>query len=183
MIVLQLDVLHKGDEVGCRLGNPVNLDTKAAATNGNSSTSTGVSNRVSNGTPSAAKPVIQKDFSRNTSAVNLNESIVNGRLTTKICSLTPYQNVWVIKARVVVKSGIRTWSNAKGEGKLFSMDLMDESGDIRCTGFREAVDKFYDFIEVNKHTNWQILLLNFAQNLSKNIYSSFPAGRQSLLYI
>ena len=25
------------------------------------------------------------------------------------------------------KSGIRTWSNSKGEGKLFSIDLLDES--------------------------------------------------------
>lgn len=57
---------------------------------------------------------------------------------------------WVIKARVTSKSPIRTWSNAKGEGKLFSMDLMDESGEIRATAFRDSCDKFYDLIEVDK---------------------------------
>lgn len=55
---------------------------------------------------------------------------------------------WVIKARVVNKSAIRTWSNSRGEGKLFSMDLVDESGEIRCTAFRDQCDKFYDMIEV-----------------------------------
>ena len=45
-----------------------------------------------------------------------------------IASLTPYQNKWTIKARVTHKSDIRSWSNARGEGTLFSMDLVDESG-------------------------------------------------------
>lgn len=56
---------------------------------------------------------------------------------------------WMIKARVTNKSAIRTWSNSRGEGKLFSMDLVDESGEIRCTGFKDAVDKFYDYIQVS----------------------------------
>ena len=41
--------------------------------------------------------------------------------------LSPYQNKWTIKARVVNKSDIKHWSNAKGEGKLFSVTLMDET--------------------------------------------------------
>lgn len=56
---------------------------------------------------------------------------------------------WVIKARVTNKSAIRTWSNSKGEGKLFSMDLADESGEIRATVFRDLVDKYYEMIEVS----------------------------------
>lgn len=46
------------------------------------------------------------------------------------------------------KSAIRTWSNSKGEGKLFSMDLCDESGEIRATAFKDECDKFYDLIQV-----------------------------------
>lgn len=46
------------------------------------------------------------------------------------------------------KSAIRTWSNAKGEGKLFSMDLCDDSGEIRATAFKNECDKFYDMIQV-----------------------------------
>jgi len=55
---------------------------------------------------------------------------------------------WVIKARVTSKTPVRTWSNARGEGKLFSMDLIDESGEIRATAFKEQCDKFFDMIEV-----------------------------------
>ena len=55
---------------------------------------------------------------------------------------------WVIKARVTNKSPIKTWSNFKGEGKFFSMDLLDDTAEIRCTCFREQCDKFYNLIEV-----------------------------------
>lgn len=58
----------------------------------------------------------------------MNDTVFDSRATIPISGLSPYQNKWVIKARVTAKPPIRTWSNAKGEGKLFSMDLMDESG-------------------------------------------------------
>lgn len=67
-----------------------------------------------------------------------------------IASLTPYQNKWTIKARVTNKSDIRRWSNSRGEGHLFSMDLVDESGEIRATAFKEQCDKFYNMIEIGK---------------------------------
>lgn len=33
---------------------------------------------------------------------------------------------WTIKARVTKKTDIKRWSNAKGEGTLFSIDLLGE---------------------------------------------------------
>jgi len=70
---------------------------------------------------------------------------------TPISALNPYANRWTIKARVTNKSEIRTWSNAKGEGSLFSVDLLDSSGcDIRATFFKEAVEKFYHMLELNQ---------------------------------
>lgn len=66
-----------------------------------------------------------------------------------IVAINPYQNRWTIKARVVSKSAIRTWSNPRGEGKLFSMDLLDESASIRATAFTDVCDKFHDMMEVN----------------------------------
>ena len=50
--------------------------------------------------------------------------------------------------RVTSKGNMRTWSNSKGEGKLFSLDLLDESGEIRATAFNAEADKFYDMVEV-----------------------------------
>lgn len=75
-----------------------------------------------------------------------------------IASLTPYQNKWVIKARVTGKTPIRTWSNSKGEGKLFSFDLVDDSGEIRVTAFREQCEKFFDMIEVSSALFLQYLI-------------------------
>ena len=67
-----------------------------------------------------------------------------------IASLTPYQNRWTIRARVTQKSNVRTWSNSRGEGKLFSMNFMDESGEIKATAFKDQVDQYYDMIEAGK---------------------------------
>jgi replication factor A1 len=64
--------------------------------------------------------------------------------------LSPYQNKWTIKARVTQKSEVKHWSNAKGEGKLFSLTLMDETGEIKATGFNHVVDELYDRIEEGK---------------------------------
>lgn len=65
-----------------------------------------------------------------------------------INDLNPYINRWVIKARVTSKTDIKRWSNAKGEGTLFSVDLLDEfDGEIRATFFKEACEKFYPLLE------------------------------------
>ncbi|XP_033126766.1 replication protein A 70 kDa DNA-binding subunit-like [Anneissia japonica] len=67
-----------------------------------------------------------------------------------IASLTPYQNRWTIKARVTNKTAIRRWNNSRGEGELFSMDLVDQSGEIRATAFKEQCQKYYDLIQIGK---------------------------------
>ncbi|MBW0490241.1 hypothetical protein O181_029956 [Austropuccinia psidii MF-1] len=61
-----------------------------------------------------------------------------------IAGLSPFTNKWKIKARVTQKSDIRRWSNNRGEGKLFSVNFLDESGQIKATGFNDAVDNLYD---------------------------------------
>ncbi|GEQ67870.1 hypothetical protein JCM33374_g1536 [Metschnikowia sp. JCM 33374] len=65
-------------------------------------------------------------------------------------SLSPYQNNWTIKGRVSYKGDIRTWSNAKGEGKLFNVNFLDESDEIRATAFNEMADKYYNLLEEGK---------------------------------
>lgn len=61
--------------------------------------------------------------------------------------LSPYSHKWTIKARVTSKSPIRTWHKASGEGKLFSVNLLDESGEIKATGFNEQCDALYELFQ------------------------------------
>ncbi|OTB09130.1 hypothetical protein M426DRAFT_316422 [Hypoxylon sp. CI-4A] len=62
-------------------------------------------------------------------------------------ALSPYAHKWTIKARVSSKSDVRTWHKASGEGKLFSVNLLDESGEIKATGFNEQCDQYYDLLQ------------------------------------
>ncbi|KAI0317460.1 replication factor-a protein [Amylostereum chailletii] len=65
-------------------------------------------------------------------------------------ALSPYQNNWTIRARVIQKGDIRQFSNARGDGKLFNVTFMDESGDISGTGFNQVVDELYDKLQEGK---------------------------------
>ncbi|KAG2718007.1 hypothetical protein I3760_03G201300 [Carya illinoinensis] len=68
-----------------------------------------------------------------------------------IAALNPYQGRWAIKARVTAKGDLRRYNNARGDGKVFSFDLLDsDGGEIRVTCFNAVVDRFYDAIEVSK---------------------------------
>ena len=62
-------------------------------------------------------------------------------------ALSPYSHKWTIKARCTSKSEIKTWHNRNGEGKLFSANFLDESGEIRATGFNDQCDMLYDLIQ------------------------------------
>lgn len=68
-----------------------------------------------------------------------------------VTSLNQFMNDWKIRVRVIKKSGVKTWHNAKGDGKLFCCVLVDNlGGEIRCTFFNEDVDKYYELVEENK---------------------------------
>ncbi|KRY46121.1 Replication protein A 70 kDa DNA-binding subunit [Trichinella britovi] len=69
------------------------------------------------------------------------------RIIFPIISLSPYQSKWCIRARVTRKTDIRNWSNKRGDGKLFSVDLMDESGEIRATAFNQECDRLYSVLQ------------------------------------
>ena len=158
VIILEMQILIPGDKVGYRIGNPEPLPTPGGGQNSNDE------NRSQN-EPEPEQQVVPKIPVKQAAPSNAApkkpqmqqyDNIMGGGtnqkdiLTHPISSLSPYQNRWTIRARVTSKSGIRTWSNSKGEGKLFSMDLADETGEIRLTGFKEQCDKFYDMIEVDK---------------------------------
>ncbi|KAL1794239.1 hypothetical protein ACET3X_007660 [Alternaria dauci] len=63
-------------------------------------------------------------------------------------SLSPYAHKWTIRARCTAKSDMKEWHNQKGAGKLFSVNLLDDTGEIRATAFTEVADKLYPIFEV-----------------------------------
>ncbi|WWC62468.1 uncharacterized protein I303_105064 [Kwoniella dejecticola CBS 10117] len=87
--------------------------------------------------------------------------------------LSPYQNKWTIKARVTQKSDIKHYSNQRGEGKLFSVTFMDETGEIRATGFNEAVDNFYNMLEEGKVFFVSRARINIAKKQFSNVNNEY----------
>lgn len=67
-----------------------------------------------------------------------------------ILALNPYQSNWVIKARVTAKSEMRSWANQRGEGKLFSVDLLDQTGEIRALAFNDVAEKLFQVLQVGQ---------------------------------
>ena len=48
------------------------------------------------------------------------------------------------------KGAIRNYENARGPGKLFSCDLVDQSGEIRATSFNAECEKYHSMLEVGE---------------------------------
>ncbi|KAG7254378.1 hypothetical protein CRUP_036205 [Coryphaenoides rupestris] len=91
---------------------------------------------------------------------------------------------WTIRVRVTNKSNIRTWSNSRGDGKLFSMEIVDESGEIRITGFNQEVDKFYGLVEVGKVfyiSKGTLKIANKQYSSMKNDYEMTLNGESSII--
>ncbi|XP_072795146.1 replication protein A 70 kDa DNA-binding subunit isoform X2 [Vicugna pacos] len=129
VILMELEVLKSAEAVGVKIGNPVPYNEGSTV-------------------PKAYGA--SKIFGKAGSTSIVNSSGGTQSKVVPIASLTPYQSKWTICARVTNKSQIRTWSNSRGEGKLFSIELVDESGEIRATAFNEQADKFFPLIDVNK---------------------------------
>ncbi|EDW80816.1 uncharacterized protein Dwil_GK11360 [Drosophila willistoni] len=144
LIINELSVLKSGSEQKSKIGEPVTYEN-AKKTPAPAAPSIPTKKEPLFGNINSSK----NNNNNNNNNNNTMNSTLNAGLTHPIASLSPYQNKWVIKARVTAKTAIRTWSNPRGEGKLFSMDLMDESGEIRATAFKEQCDKFYDLIQVD----------------------------------
>ena len=74
------------------------------------------------------------------SAVSRNDAPVK---INPISSLNPYMNRWTIRARVTNQPTLRTYHNAKGDGKVLNVDLLDaEGGEIKAVCFGDTAEAY-----------------------------------------
>ena len=71
------------------------------------------------------------------------------------------------------------FSGARGEGKVFSFDLVDASGgEIRCTAFNDTADKFYEMIQQGEVYIISKASLKPKNPVSSDLCMSLPASEQ-----
>lgn len=142
LIILELDVLEELGEAE-KLGEPqsieMNTNSEDAKSKPNAISSNGFYGE--NKAPAAAAQTKSLPSRNQAPSSSMHANIY------PIEALSPYSHKWTIKARCTNKSTIRTWHNRNGEGKLFSVNLLDESGEIKATMFQEQCDAFYDVFQ------------------------------------
>lgn len=143
LIILDLEVAA---ELGThdRIGEPQAFEAKPQQ-----ATNTAIGGQSFYGAkPEPSAPVKSEPMSSRMGGGTSSASHANGNnVIYPIEALSPYAHKWTIKARVTQKSDIKTWHKASGEGKLFSVNLLDESGEIKATGFNNECDQFYDLLQ------------------------------------
>lgn len=175
LIVLGLNVLT---ELGVmdKIGNPAGLETVDALRqqqneqNNASAPRTGISTSTNSfyGNNAAATAPAPPPMMKKPAAPNSLSTIIY-----PIEGLSPYQNKWTIRARVTNKSEVKHWHNQRGEGKLFSVNLLDESGEIRATGFNDQVDAFYDILQEGSVYYISRCRVNIAKKQYTNVQNEY----------
>lgn len=149
IIALKLEVVDSTATE--KIGNPVNVETVTRAETAVPATVTPVRNGPQfHGGPATAWNA--EPAPKNVSPTGIIPG-VRGNVSSKyrdIQSLNPYQGRWTIKGRCTFKSDVRTFTNARGEGKLMSFELTDNSGSIRVTCFTDLVDSTNAMVHVGR---------------------------------
>ncbi|KAL2096114.1 hypothetical protein ACEWY4_008262 [Coilia grayii] len=149
VVVLDMEIMKTAEEVGGKIGEPTPyVEGQAKAPQPAVPTPTTRPLQPQNGNDGMNKGPNKQPFAKKTPVAPSTPG--GSSKIAPIASLNPYQSKWTIRARITNKGSIRTWSNSRGEGKLFSMDLVDESGEIRVTAFNQEVDKFFTLVEQGK---------------------------------
>uniref|UniRef100_A0AAQ5ZBC9 Replication protein A subunit n=1 Tax=Amphiprion ocellaris TaxID=80972 RepID=A0AAQ5ZBC9_AMPOC len=157
VIVMDLEILQSAEETGGKIGNPTLYSadgrgrgfTGKAPMNASPMNASPMKTSPMKTSPMKASPM--KASPMKTSPLKATSTSPGSTAKAMpIANLNPYQSKWTIRARVTNKSNIRTWSNSRGEGKLFSFEIVDESGEIKITAFNNEVDKFFSLVEQGK---------------------------------
>ncbi|KAG8623072.1 hypothetical protein KVT40_008048 [Elsinoe batatas] len=145
LVILDLDVLEEYGECE-KIGQPIALDMiKSEAQEESKPQADNISGNNFYGNKPAQQQQ-QTTQQRSLPSRTNGPSASHGNIYP-IEALSPYTHKWTIKARCTNKGPIKEWHNKNGEGRLFSANFLDATGEIRATGFTDSVDKFYDMIQ------------------------------------
>jgi replication factor A1 len=156
-IIMGLEVLASCSD---RVGSPQNVNSSTPAT-----TPAVTSLNTTGPAQVQANPVASSSTSH--SSAPKNSSIF------PVEALSPYQNNWTIKARVTQKSDLRTYSNPRGEGKFFNVNLLDETGEIRATAWNAVADELFPLFELGKAYWVSKARVNLAKKKFSNLSNDY----------
>lgn len=139
---------------------PSNNSSNNSYTNNNNNNNNSYSNQNNNNRSS------NNSYTNNSSSYNSNSSNNNNSYGSnnsygasssnqqklfRVVDLNPYVTRWSIQVRITNKGDMRTWSNVKGTGNLFSVTMLDNHGGmIRGTFFKQDADKWYPILEMGQ---------------------------------
>jgi replication factor A1 len=158
------------EECNEKIGNPLTLGPEPGQAGTPTSVSSATIPSASTSTTSAprAPPPVQKQVPAPTTA--------NRGSIYPIEGLSPYQNNWTIKARVLQKGELKTYSNQKGDGQLFNVTLMDETGEIRATAFNAVAIALYDKLQEGKVYYISRARVNIAKKQFSHLSNEYELG-------
>ncbi|KAI5821081.1 hypothetical protein BZA77DRAFT_298669 [Pyronema omphalodes] len=186
LIVTELSIAHEFP-LQEKIGNPTALDTydisgHIAAYESSVATAATATSFYGDQPPKrpTAAPARGGGFGGGAPAAKGNPS---GVTVYPIGDISPYQNKWTIKARVVNKSEVKTWHNSKSEGKLFNVTLLDETGEIRATAFGQEVDTFYEVLQEQNVYYISKCRVNIAKKQFSNVKNDYELmiGRDTVI--
>ena len=148
LIILEIDILDEYGEQE-KLGQPVALEVGKEEGQGQQAVKQEQPGNIAGNGFYGSKPQVQQQQPQQSLPSRTNAVPKGGAHGSiyPIEALSPYAHKWTIKARCTSKGEIKHWHNKNGEGKLFSANFLDDSGEIRATGFNDAVDTWYDTLE------------------------------------
>ncbi|KAF8205770.1 hypothetical protein K438DRAFT_1818495 [Mycena galopus ATCC 62051] len=163
LIILSLDLVEHSN---VKIGDPQTLAPEPGQAAGTPTASTSAQQTPA---PPAPQPVKQQQ--KQASAPNGNRGSIY-----PIEGLSPYQNNWTIKARVIQKSEMKKYANAKGDGQLFNVTLMDETGEIRATAFNAVAGETFDKLEEGKVYFISRARVNIAKKQFSHLSNEYELG-------